>query len=107
MVDTAEGLPLLRVPEPEDLVPEEEAGEIRTFPDHVHAQLFDEEPLGLGPVADANVDAIEPEETELSRSGAARHDRPTPSPSISARSGPAVTGTEVPRVEGDRQHGYP
>lgn len=80
MIHTAERLSFLGVPEPEHLIPEEQVGMIGTFTDHVHPKLLDEESLGLGPIAHANVDVIEPEETEFSGRRTARHGRPTTVP---------------------------
>jgi hypothetical protein len=59
MVDSAEDLALLGVPEAQDLVAEQEEGVVRALPDDVHAELFDEEPLRLRPVADADVHVVE------------------------------------------------
>lgn len=77
MVEAAERLSILGVPQAEDLISEQQERVIRAFADHVHSELLDEEPLRLGPVADPDVDVVEPEETEFSGRGTARHARPT------------------------------
>lgn len=80
MIEPTGGLTVLGIAETQNLVPEEKERVIKAFSDHVHAQLFDEEPPGLCPVLDSNIDMVIPDEAEFSRSGAARHDRATTVP---------------------------
>jgi len=107
VVDSAQGLAVLRVPEPEDLVPEEEKGVVRPVPDHVHSELFDEESLGLRPVMDPDVHVIESQQTKFSWGRSVRHDASTTAPcyirSVRARG----ARTWAVRLETPRQYGYP
>src|SRR5208282_2785759 len=77
MVDSTERLAVLGIPEAQDLVAEQKVGVVRAVADHVHPELFDKKSLRLGPVAHANVDVVEPEETKFSGRRTARHGRPT------------------------------
>ena len=52
MVEAAERLSILGVPQAQDLISEQQERVIRAFADHVHAELLDEKPLRLGPVAE-------------------------------------------------------
>lgn len=74
MVDAAEGgRPLLRIPDAQDLVAEEEEGVVRTVSDDVHPELLDEEPACFDSILDTHIDMVEAEEPEFARGGLGWH----------------------------------
>jgi len=65
VIDAADRRVRRRVPEPQHLIPEEEEAVLRPLPDRFEAELVDEEPPGLLPVPNAEVDVVEPEDLDL------------------------------------------
>jgi len=80
VIHSAERFPILGISKAEHLVAKEEIGMIGGLADHIHSQLLYEESFRLGPVADTDVDVVEPEETKFSWCRTARHGRPTTVP---------------------------
>jgi TldD protein len=99
MVDPPGCLALLHVVESEHLVTEKQVRVVAPLPDDVHAELLDEEPAGLVPVAYPHVDVVEPEETEVAGRRSRRHEESHGSCPICvlaarrARAGPVVGWT--------------